>query len=68
MNTNPLDHDWQLCCDSPCWLKPRRTLYFLSRTVNGKREDLEDKRGRLRTWRTVEGAQKKLRALLEGKR
>lgn len=58
-------NDWRVVNDSPVWLKPRRTVYYLSRTVNGKREDLEDKAGRLRTWRTREQAQAALSRLLK---
>lgn len=46
---------WQWANDSPVWLKPRRTVYFLVRHVGDNHEDWttgtveyrEDKRGRL---------------------
>ena len=54
---------WRVGNDSPAWYKPRRLVYFLWRTVDGKREDYTDKAGRLRTWREREPAQAKAYAL-----
>jgi hypothetical protein len=49
---------WEVANDSPVWLKPRRTIYFLTRCINGKREYLDDRLGRLRTWQTRAAADK----------
>jgi len=49
--------EWQVWNDTPIWLKPRRTVYFIARNdADGNREDYRDKAGRLRTWRTREAA------------
>jgi hypothetical protein len=55
--------DWRLANDSPCWLQPRRHIYFLTRTVNGRREDMLTPSGRLRTWETSDAANKFLRTI-----
>lgn len=48
---------WQVANDTPVWMRPRRTIYFLVRTgANGRMEYLRDKRGRLRTWQTRDAA------------
>lgn len=49
---------WEWAVDSPVWLKPRRTLYFLIRRSDshGAMEYRRDKIGRLITYRTREQA------------
>lgn len=61
--TIPDDHPWRIANDSPVWLKPRRTIYFLTRRQNGRREELETESGRLRTWKAREAAEKALTQL-----
>lgn len=46
---------WMVKNDTPVWMKPRRTVYFLARGNDG--EQYEDCRGRVRNWRTLEQAQ-----------
>lgn len=48
------DYDWQWAVDSPCWLKPRRTVYFILRCHNGQLEYQETPTGRIREWKTRE--------------
>ncbi len=42
--------DWTWGNDTPVWLTPRRTIYFIFRRIDGKAEFLKDKRGRMRKW------------------
>ena len=51
----PLQHErnetmaeWTWGNDTPVWLTPRRTGYFIFRRIDGKAEFLTDKRGRMR--------------------
>jgi hypothetical protein len=56
--------DWEWGNDTPVWLKPRRTVYFIYRLQEGgNREYLRDKRGHLRTWRSQEAVEVALRKL-----
>jgi hypothetical protein len=58
-------NEWTYGNDSPVWLKPRRHVFFIYKVLdNGDREYLNDKRGRLRTWRTREAVIKALRKLV----
>lgn len=46
---------WEWANDSPVWLKPRRTVYFLIRRHgNGDTEYRKNKRGHVITYRTRE--------------
>jgi hypothetical protein len=57
---------WTWGVDSPCWLKPRRTLFFIYRRLpNGDTEYLNDKRGRLRTWATQKEVEAQLHLVLK---
>jgi len=67
-----MDMPWTVANDTPVWLKPRRTVYFLHRwkgvtdpsNLRGcEEEQFEDKAGRIRTWRTSAEAQRKCDAL-----
>ena len=48
------DTDWTWGNDTPVWLKPRRTVYFVFRRIHGNVEFLRGKRGRVRIWRSRE--------------
>jgi hypothetical protein len=58
------DDDWTYGNDTPVWQKPRRTVWFVYRRISGGTEYLQDKRGRLRTFRTYAGALRALRKLI----
>ena len=47
---------WEYANDSPVWLRPRRTVYFVVRHYDNEVEYRNDKRGRLITYRTREQA------------
>lgn len=47
---------WEWANDSPVWLKPRRTVYFLIKRVGGRVVYRGDKRGRVITYSTREQA------------
>ena len=47
---------WEYANDSPVWLKPRRTLYFLVRRTDNGVEYRNNKRGNLITYRDREQA------------
>lgn len=51
-----MQSQWQWANDTPVWLKPRRTLYFLVRRTKNGTEYRNDKRGRLITYRSREQA------------
>jgi hypothetical protein len=53
-----LTQPWRWAVDSPVWLKPRRTVYFLTREVEGRTEYLNNSIGRLHTWKTQEVVKK----------
>ena len=55
--------EWTWGNDSPVWLKPRRTVYFIFRRIDGTTEYLRDKRGRVRMWRSQEAVKKALNQL-----
>ena len=55
--------EWTWGNDTPVWLKPRRTVYFIFRRIDGNTEYLRDKRGRVRTWRSQEAVKKALNQL-----
>ena len=56
---------WEWGNDTPVWLKPRRTIYFIYRRNNGDTVYLNDKRGRLRQWRSADTVKKALARLLK---
>jgi hypothetical protein len=57
-------HDWTWGNDTPVWLTPRRTVYFIYRRAEGGgTEYLRDKRGRLRIWRSPEAVKAALARL-----
>jgi hypothetical protein len=61
--------EWEWANNSPVWMKPRRTVYFLIRYVNDVMEYRNNKRGHLITYRTREQAirmAEKLNAATEG--
>jgi hypothetical protein len=46
-------NEWTWGVDTPCWNKPRRTIYFIyRRKLDGSTEYLNDRAGRLREWRS----------------
>lgn len=47
---------WEWANDSPVWLNPRRTVYFLIKRVGDQIVYREDKRGRVITYPTREQA------------
>lgn len=51
---------YRVANDSPAWLTPRRLVFFLVRGYGREATgtDLRDARGRVRTWRTHEAAQR----------
>ena len=53
--------EWMWGNDSPVWLKPRRTVYFIFRRIDGNTEYLRDKRGRVRMWRSQKAVKKSLK-------
>jgi hypothetical protein len=55
--------EWTWGNDTPLWLKPRRTVYFIFRRIQGNTEYLRDKRGRMRMWRSQEAVKKALNQL-----
>jgi len=62
---NP-DDEWTWGNDTPVWMKPRRTVYFIYRqALGGGLEYLNDKRGRLRTWKSQETVKEALAKLLK---
>ena len=52
--------EWTWGNDTPPWLKPRRTVYFIFRRIQGNVEFLGDKHGRMRRWRSQEAVKKAL--------
>lgn len=55
---------WTWGNDTPVWLTPRRTVYFIFRRPSyGGTEFLRSKSGRLRTWRSQEAVRAALRKL-----
>lgn len=46
--------EWTWGNDTPVWMSPRRTVYFIFRRIDGKAEFLTDKRGRMRRWYSQE--------------
>jgi hypothetical protein len=56
--------DWTWGNDTPVWLTPRRTIYFIyCRAEGGGIEYLRNKQGRLRTWRSQEAVKAALESL-----
>ena len=55
--------EWTWGNDTPLWLKPRRTVYFIFRRIDGNTEYLRDKRGRVRMWRSQMAVKKALNQL-----
>jgi hypothetical protein len=55
--------EWTWGNDAPPWLKPRRTVYFIFRRIQGNIEYLRDKRGRVRMWRSQKAVKKALNQL-----
>jgi hypothetical protein len=43
-------NEWTWGNDTPVWLKPPRTIYFILRRTHGKVEFLKDRRGLMRRW------------------
>lgn len=57
--------EWTWGNDTPAWRTPRRTVYFIYRRLpDGSDEFLEDRRGRMREWRSQEAVKRALRKLL----
>ena len=55
--TSDSDKPWRWANDSPVWLKPRRTVYFLVRDGDdGRTEYRTNKRGHVITYRDREQA------------
>ncbi len=50
--------DWHVGCDSPVWLKPRRTVYFVWRDAGRGREVATSPTGRTRHFRSFEAAKR----------
>jgi hypothetical protein len=54
-------NEWTWGCDTPCWTRPRRTIFFIYRqAANGVTEYLNDARGRLRQWESRDAVKKAL--------
>jgi hypothetical protein len=56
--------EWTWGNNTPVWLTPRRTVYFIyRRTADGGTEYLLDKRGRMRAWRSQQAVKAALKRL-----
>ena len=57
------DNDWTWGNDSPVWLNPRRTIYFIFRVLHGNVEYLRGKSGRMDNVPSQEAVKKALKKL-----
>lgn len=50
------DYGLRIADDSPVWMKPQKTVWFIIRQIGTEVRYLKSKAGRLRTWGSAEKA------------
>lgn len=58
-----MKESWMWGNDTPVWMEPRRTVYFIYRRTPQGVEYYRGKQGRVRTWRSAEAVKKALLAV-----